>query len=184
MLIFVKNPFLVGPTLYLRPLERADAALLTRWFNDPAVKRSLWIHRPLTLEHEEASIEKLTSDVNTLMLGIARQDDDRMIGMTGLQQIDFKDRNAELAIVIGEAEEWGRGLGTEATRLVVGHAFGTMNLHRIWLQVFEDNARAIGAYEKVGFRREGLLRQALFREGRYWDVAMMGILREELLKPA
>ena len=178
----MKNPFLVGPSLYLRPLERPDAVHVTRWFNDPAVKRSLWIHRPLTLEHEEATLERLNADEHAVMLAIARQDDDRIIGMTGLQRIDFKDSNAEL--VIGEAEEWGRGLGTEATRLLVGHAFGTMNLHRIWLHVFEDNARAIGTYEKVGFRREGVLRQALFREGRYWDVHVMGILRDELVRQA
>ena len=146
MLGSVKNPFLVGPSLYLRPLERADAVPMTRWFNDPAVKRSLWVHRPLTLEHEEARIEELTCDEHAVMLGIARQDDDRIIGLAGVRGMDFKDRSAELAIVIGEAEEWGRGLGTEAARLVVGHGFGTLNLHRIWVHVIEDNARAIGTY--------------------------------------
>ena len=62
---------------------------------------------------------------------------------------------------------------------MVEYAFGTLNLNRIWLSCFADNARAIRAYEKVGFRREGVLRQEMYREGRYWDSLLMAILRED-----
>ena len=68
----------------------------------------------------------------------------------------------------------------EATGLIIRHAFQTLNFNRLWLHVFEYNARGIRVYEKLGFRIEGRLRQDTFREGRYWDTLVMGVLREEL----
>ena len=68
---------------------------------------------------------------------------------------------------------------TEATRLITGYAFETLNLNRVALRVYEDNERGVKAYEKVGFKREGVLRQDIYREGRYWNTFLMSILREE-----
>jgi RimJ/RimL family protein N-acetyltransferase len=65
---------------------------------------------------------------------------------------------------------------------MVGYAFETLNLNRIWLNVYEYNQRGVRAYEKVGFRREGVLRQDTFRDGRYWDTIAMAVLREEWRK--
>src|SRR5262249_47639304 len=110
---------------------------------------------------------------------IAVRATDALVGVTGLHQTDLRNRHASFGIVIGEKEAWGRGYGTEATALLVRHAFETLNLNRVWLHVFEDNERGIRAYEKVGFQKEGRLRQDTFREGRYWDTFVMGILREE-----
>ncbi|MBI3800044.1 MAG: GNAT family N-acetyltransferase, partial [Deltaproteobacteria bacterium] len=80
---------------------------------------------------------------------------------------------------IGEKSEWSKGYGTEATALITGYAFETLNLNRVGLQVYEDNERGIKAYERVGFKREGLLRQMMYREGRYWHTITMSMLREE-----
>ena len=66
-----------------------------------------------------------------------------------------------------------------ATFLLVRHAFETLNLNRVWLHVYEDNPRAVRVYEKVGFKKEGVLRQESFRHGRYWDTITMAVLREE-----
>jgi RimJ/RimL family protein N-acetyltransferase len=102
-----------------------------------------------------------------------------LIGATGLEQIDFRNRHAKFGIFIGAKEEWGKGYGTEATHLVTQHAFLTLNLNRVWLHVVADNERGIRAYERVGFKREGILRQEHFRDGRYLDTMTMAILREE-----
>jgi RimJ/RimL family protein N-acetyltransferase len=82
-------------------------------------------------------------------------------------------------IGIGVTSMWGKGYGTEATRLLVRHAFQTLNLNRVGLEVYEFNQGAIRCYEKAGFRIEGRLRQSYFADGRYWDTVVMGILREE-----
>jgi len=175
----MKVRYLSGANIYLRPLERADAPLFVEWLNDPEVTRRLDRTEPVTLETEEAYIAKLYDGEHDLGLGIALHATDQLIGATGLHQIDFRNRSAMFGIFIGRQELWGHGYGREATELMVTHAFETLNLQRVWLQVFADHRRAIGAYERVGFRVEGTLRAARFRDGRYWDVLVMGILADE-----
>jgi [ribosomal protein S5]-alanine N-acetyltransferase len=172
------NPFLVGDKVYLRPLERGDAPVIVSWLNDYDVTRFLRAYRPMTLRAEEEFIDRAGQSDN-LSLGIALRNGDRLIGGTGLHEFDQRCRRASFGIFIGPREEWGKGYGTEVTRLMVAHAFETLNLNRLALQVYEYNARGIRAYEKVGFRREGVLRQDMFRDGRYWDTIVMGILRED-----
>jgi RimJ/RimL family protein N-acetyltransferase len=173
------NPFLIGSKVYLRPLERADAPLLVPWMNDHEVTRNLRRYLPLSLREEEAFIEKLGKDEHGFVVGIASRETDRLLGGTGLHQIDFRNRHAQFGIFIGDNAEWGKGYGTEATWLMVKYAFETLNLNRVWLHVYEDNQRGIRAYEKVGFRQEGVLRQDTFRDGRYWNTIVMAVLRDE-----
>jgi RimJ/RimL family protein N-acetyltransferase len=175
----MQNPFLIGTQVYLRPLERTDAPVLVKWINDPQVTRTLQHYRPQNLQTEEAWVDGLYRAEHDLVLGIAVKEDDRLVGCSGLHNIDYKDRKASIGIMIGEPEEWGKGYGSEATALMINHGFATLNLHRVWLHVYAHNARAIAAYEKLGFQREGTLRQDLYREGRYIDVYTMGMLREE-----
>lgn len=175
----MKNPFLVGPKVYLRPLDRADAPALVPWFNDPEVLRTVSRHRPMSLQEEESWLEGVHGNEHGLILGIVTRAADQLIGVTGLHQMDFKNRTTAFGITIGEKEQWGKGYGTEATGLVIRYAFDTLNLNRVWLYVYEFNERGIRAYEKVGFRREGVLRQDCYREGKYWNTLVMGILREE-----
>jgi RimJ/RimL family protein N-acetyltransferase len=81
--------------------------------------------------------------------------------------------------MIGEKDYWNRGYGREVMKLMLRHGFNTLNLHRIWLRVFEHNVRGIRAYEHAGFIHEGRLRQVAFREGRYYDLMVMSVLRPE-----
>jgi RimJ/RimL family protein N-acetyltransferase len=178
----MKNPFLIGQRVYLRPLERADAPLLQTWINDQDVIRNLLNFRPMNLQGEEEFLDKVTRDPDLLILGIALRSDDRLIGNVVLHRIQSRDRQAGFGILIGEKAEWSRGYGTEATRLIVRYAFNVLNLNRVWLHVLADNQRGQRAYEKVGFKVEGVLRQAGFREGRYMDMITMGILRGELIE--
>jgi RimJ/RimL family protein N-acetyltransferase len=175
----VKNPFLVGSTTYLRPLEKSDAATFLPWVNDSEVTRYLLLHRPINLKYEEDFIERLGQNEENVVLGIAIRDSDRLIGGCGLNNIDSKNRSASFGIFIGAKDVWRQGHGTEATRLIVGYAFDTLNINRVWLHVSEDNDRAIRCYERVGFRREGLLRQDHYRASRYWNTIVMGVLRDE-----
>jgi RimJ/RimL family protein N-acetyltransferase len=175
----LRNAFLAGPTVYLRALERADAPTLVPWVNDPEVTRLLLMHRPMNLACEEEFIDNAYRSEHEIALGIVAIATGRLIGTTGLRQIDFRNRHATFGIVIGEKSEWDKGYGTEATRLVIGYAFETLNLNRVELHVHESNARGIRSYEKVGFRKEGVLRQESYRMGRYWDTIVMAILRDD-----
>jgi RimJ/RimL family protein N-acetyltransferase len=175
----MQTPFLVGSAVYLRPLEKEDARTIVPWFNDAEVTRFTRRYRPLTLAEEEEYLRRLPDSTTELGLGIALRGDDRLVGVTGLHDVDLRNRHAQLGIVLGDKAAWGKGYGTEATGLVVRHAFDTLNLNRVWLLVYEYNARGIRAYEKAGFKAEGRLRQDTFRDGRYWDTIAMGLLRDE-----
>ena len=175
----MQNAFFVGPRLYFRPIEREDAPRLASFMNDAAVRRTLLAHRPLSVAQEQSFVEGLGKDEHHVVVGIARHESPELIGATGLHGLDFRSRRAELGLVIGERSLWGQGYGTEATRMMLDYGFGTLNLNRVWLQVYGHHAAAARVYEKAGFRREGVQREQHFAEGRYVDAVMMGILRSE-----
>lgn len=175
----MQNPFLVGDKIYLRPFEMSDAPKMAPWINDYEVTRNLRIHRPMSTKHEEdfvAHVHKLEHDVT---LAMVVKEGDKLIGSVGLHNVDVTNRHCMFGIVIGEKALWGKGYGTEGTRMMTMYAFETLNMNRVWLHVYEFNARGMKAYEKVGYKKEGLLRQHVYREGRYWDVVSMGILRTD-----
>jgi len=175
----VKNPFIIGEKVYLRALERSDGPLFVQWLNHPEIQQTTIHYRPLNLQDEDDFVDRMRASANDVGLVIVARDTDMPVGVTALHQIDWRNRYASFGITIGESANWGKGYGAEATRLMVQHAFATLNLNRVWLYVLEYNERGIRCYERLGFKKEGLLRQEHYRNGRYWDTWMMAILREE-----
>lgn len=179
----MQNPIAIGKQVYLRPLESTDAITIQPWVNDPEVTKYLLVHTPMDLKSEEQFISRINASEHDQVMVIMRMDIDRPIGVTGLHQINFKNRNAHFGITIGDKDSWGNGFGTEATELLMNYAFATLNLHRVTLHVYEYNERAHHIYAKLGFREEGRLRQDHYLSGRYWDVIVMGLLRDEWITP-
>lgn len=103
----------------------------------------------------------------------------RLIGEIRLDRVDLRDRRASMAIGIYDKALLGRGFGSAAIKLVLGHAFGAMQLHRISVRVLAYNHRAIRAYEKCGFVLEGCERETAFVDGHWHDDIMMGVLAHE-----
>lgn len=103
----------------------------------------------------------------------------RCVGSVRLDDIDGHDARARYAVGIDVPDLLGQGLGTEVTQLVVGHAFGSLGLHRVALRVLSYNERAIRCYEKCGFQREGRERESAFVDGVYYDDVIMGVLASE-----
>ncbi len=172
-------PTLVGEKVRLRPLVVPDAARLVTLLNDRAVARNLRLRTPVTVTAEKEFIASLPHATDQLVLGITAREDGRLLGVGGLHQLTDPARQAELGLFIGGPEEWGKGFGTETTRLLCAHGFDVLKLNRIWLHVFADNERGLRAYARVGFQREGLLRQAAVRDGEFLDVVSMSVLRGE-----
>ena len=175
----MKNPFLIGKTIYLRPMELDDAPILQSWINDPDVRRTLQVHQPINRLQQDAFVRDQPPDEKGFHIGNVTRSDDRLIGNYRLTPGAAKDRKATFGIMIGAKEEWDKGYGSEAIRMMLAHAFESLNLNRVALDVYEFNPRAIKTYERAGFKREGIQRKAFYREGRYWDIIMMAILREE-----
>lgn len=105
-----------------------------------------------------------------------------MIGELGLDVVNWPGRDAFVGLGIGETEYWNKGYGTDVMNILLRFAFLEVNLQRVTLSVFEYNPRAIRSYEKAGFRHEGRVRKVLNKEGKLWDVLLMGILREEWIE--
>ncbi len=175
----MQTPFFLGPRLYFRPLEREDAPRLAAFINHPDVRRNLLVHRPMNTAQEVGFIDTLTASQRDVLFAIVLRDGDRMIGTSGLHDMDFRSRRATFGMLIGEPSEWGKGYGSEATRMVLDYGFGTLNLNRVQLEVLEHNVAGLRAYEKAGFRREGVMRQHHYVDGAYVDTLVMGILRSE-----
>jgi RimJ/RimL family protein N-acetyltransferase len=169
-----------GEKVGIRPLLPTDAGLLRRFMTDPEV-----VHLLYEEEGSEPPPTLLLAGAIGLNWLNARHDygiverDGRLIGSVRLWRISDRNKSACLTIFIGDKNRWGQGCGTDALRVLLRQAFGPLNLHRVELNVFDFNERAIRSYEKVGFVREGVRRQALVRWGKYHDVLVMGVLREE-----
>ena len=175
----VKKAFRTGERIFLRPLEVEDAPLLQVWLNDPENHQYLARFRPISGPEERRWLETLHERTEDHVFGVALRDGERLIGTCGLHGAALPNRRAQLGIAIGVAEFQGKGYGAEAIRLLLRYGFETLNLHRVGLDVYENNARGIRCYEKVGFRREGTRREARWWGGRWWDVHDYGILEQE-----
>lgn len=175
----MKNAYLIGERLYLRPIEPNDVPLFLQWFNDEDVRQYLGMIFPMNSLREEEWVKKLYESRNDLPFLMVLKEGDRPIGSVGLHRIDWVNRFAIFAIAIGDKGEWNKGYGREAANLMLVLAFEKLNLNKVELQVYEYNVRGIRCYESVGYRLEGRLRARKWRDGRYWDVFQYGILRDE-----
>lgn len=175
-----------GKRIRLRHTERDDLPLFVAWLNDPEVTRGLGMFLPLSLVEEEQWFENTLqqpAEERPLTIEVCQDESWRTIGNSGFHAIDWRNRSAEVGIVIGDKSFWDQDYGSETIQLLLEYGFNTLNLHRVYLRVFEDNPRAIRAYEKAGFIHEGRMRQAEFRRGDYRDVLLMSVLRPEWVPP-
>jgi len=168
-----------GILVRLRAYEKSDADALYRWFSDEEVTR--WLGPPNfpSRAQQEKFIELAQASGEDAKYFAIETLEGKLVGDTGIRNIDWKSRKAEFFITIGEKQLWDKGFGTDALRIVIRLAFDKMNLNRLWLTVLADNPRAVRCYEKCGFVREGLLRQESFVNRKYRDVFMMALLRED-----
>jgi RimJ/RimL family protein N-acetyltransferase len=180
-----RSPFLVGEHVYLRPLEPADVdGAYVDWLNDYEVTRFLETGSyPSTPETAARYVAATTSTPDNVFLAIVEKGSDLHVGNVKLGPIHRIHRRADMGIMIGDRTRWNRGYGREAVALIVAYGFERLNLVKIGLGVYADHHQAIRLYESLGFQVEGRLRQHLFRDGRYHDKLVMGVLREEFKRP-
>lgn len=162
-----------GERVGLGPLRADLIDLSLEWLNDFDVTRTLAVgNRPFTREAQSAWFSRASVGEDRIFV-IYELSTMRPIGTTGLHQIDPHHRTAEYGILIGERDAWRKGYGTETTRLMVQYAFGALNLHSVYLRVYENNPAGLKAYERAGFRVIGRRRQSVFVDGKPIDVIYM-----------
>ena len=173
------NPFLIGTKIYLRAAEEGDERVIALSENHPEPRQTLFYALPTGLEKQREMLHRRMDDPNTVLFVIATIEPDQAIGTTSLVRIDWVGRMAVFYIAIAEKKNWSKGYGSEATRMMIDYAFGTLNLNRIQLHVSVENEAAVHSYKKAGFRIEGTLRQAMFHNNHYSDFYVMGLIKDE-----
>ncbi|MEU7516307.1 GNAT family protein [Streptomyces sp. NPDC042898] len=175
---FSHKPTLPGDLVVLRPVTEDDVPALLPLYEDAEVMRLTGCHT----RFEEPALRKWYASRGAqddrLDLAVVERATGRVVGEAVLNEWDEENESCSFRIVF-VPDAVGRGLGTEATRLIVGHGFEALGLHRISLEVYAFNPRARRAYEKAGFTAEGVLRGALLWEGERVDATVMSILAPE-----
>jgi diamine N-acetyltransferase len=175
------QPVIRGSLVYLRPGERSDLSLFVRWLSDARTTEHLALRSPIGLAMENRWFEDTLDHHgrDRWFFVICRLADDRAVGSIDLHDLDLTNGSAGLGIVIGDPADTSQGYGSDAIRALLDFGFGELRLERIWLDVYEDNARGRHVYERVGFIHEATLRHGLFRHGVYVDVHRMAVIRGE-----
>lgn len=169
-----------GAPAYLRPLDHGDLAQVLAWFHgDPDVTRYLRWNTPLNnATSEEKWFADMQSSPRHHVFAIVEAASGSHIGNVGLHEIEPVNQAAEFGVYL--APEWrDQGLGAAAIIKVLRWAFDVRNLHRVGLETWEFNDRGSHLYERLGFRPEGVRREAHYLGGRFWDVHLYGLLADE-----
>ena len=176
----MNEPTLAGRGVVLAPLRPEDSDALFSWINTRDLVRLSAPFRDIPREEHDRWFAGIVARGDTAIFGIRLRRGDRLVGSCQLTGIDAAHRSAELRIRIAERAARGRGHGTEATRMLVDYGFDVLQLHRIWLHVFATNERALRTYERVGFKREGVLRESALIDGSWRDIIVMGLLSTDV----
>jgi RimJ/RimL family protein N-acetyltransferase len=172
---------LTGEKVNLRAIDPTDLDNCLSWVNDREVTRflstGLW---PVSRKSEEEWLQRraTSNDPAEKVLAIDAKDG-TYLGNIGLHKIDFPAGTAELGIVIGRKDYWGRGYGTDAAKILLRHAFDNLRLRKVMLTVLGSNVRAQKSYLKLGFKQVGCLKAHLLKEGQFEDLTYMEVFKEE-----
>lgn len=164
----------------LRELERKDLETINSWRNNPELISFLGApFRYINKEVDDKWFDSyMNSRNNTVRCSIV-DENNTLLGLVSLTSIDMLNQSASLHIMIGDSQLYNKGIGTFATKAMLKHAFNNLNLNRIELLVLKTNERAQHMYEKVGFVKEGVKRQAVYKKGRFVDMYLYSALRSD-----
>ena len=175
------RPFLEGDRLYLREVRPTDVnENYYRWMNDPEVTASLESRfYPNSMEQLREYVNAKLGDRNNVFLAIILKEGDRHIGNIKLGPINWIHRFADVGLLIGEKDCWGKGYASEAIRLVVDYAFLQLNLHKLTASMYEDNHGSLKAFQRAGFQVEGVRKQIFYYRGKYVDSILVGVVKPD-----
>ena len=168
--------------IYLRKVRIEDAFAYQESLTDEEIRYMTGTPREYTLEEIKTHIKKIIKDTSREDYAICLNETKEMIGELSILDIDSPNHAAVFRVAMNHTNHTGKDFGTEAMELIIDHVFNGLKLNRLQLEVFSHNVRGIRAYEKVGFIKEGILREALFYQGNYSDEIIMSILKSDLEK--
>lgn len=168
-----------GKFVTLRAIERADMKLLCEMFNDPEIEKNVlgWAF-PLSMEQQNHWFDAHFADSQNQRFMIDLPDG-RTVGVVGLTEIDWKNKTATEGIKLHGSQPRGKGIGTDSLLALFRYAFDELGLHRLNMSRLEENEGSKGVHTNCGIKDEGLLREAVFKGGRYHNVVICGITEQD-----
>jgi RimJ/RimL family protein N-acetyltransferase len=171
------GPILEGPRVRLVPTTEEMLPQFISWFADAEITRFLGRDNPPSMKEEREWYERICASEKDVVWAITVEG--KLIGTIGIHAINFRNRNAVTGIMIGEKDEWGKGYAPEAQTLRARYAFEELGLEKLMTEAFAENTRSIRSLEKVGYRQIGVRRRHIFRGGRWHDMWLGELLRDE-----
>jgi len=168
--------FLEGEKINLRTVEEEDLEFLRENINRKEVRTHLTARKPVNLEQEKQFFEEVISSEKNTHLAISIENE--IIGIISLEENKERTGVAEIGIWI-DPENHGNGYGTEAAELITNYGFNELNFHRIMARAHEGNKGSQEIWEKLGFEKEGELRDQVYREGEFINAYLYGVLEQE-----
>ncbi|AVP55119.1 N-acetyltransferase [Clostridium tetani] len=176
-----REDLLKSDRIKITALREEDIETITKWYEDtnflrvfdfnPSAPKTSWKIREWLMEEVSSS--------NNYFFAIRKKDANKILGYVEIEKINWNNGVGGIAIGIGDSSEWGKGYGSEALSLAMDFAFRELNLHRLQLITISYNERAIKSYEKLGFKKEGIYREAVNRDGKRYDIYLYGVLKRE-----
>lgn len=175
------NMRISGTEVYLRPVELRDASMIRKWHNDPVLMRLARVgEKKTTLNQERSDISKARRSEDQAYHMILRYTNDTPVGFIRFIYIDRASGNVWLRVMIGDKKAWGKGYARDAMEIYLKWLFDVIGIHRVTLECYSTNKRAVEFYRRLGFKKEGVLRQAVLIDGMYHDIFSFGLLREDM----
>lgn len=173
-----------GENVRLNAIRETDLERIEEWHNDVRFLRyyDMLPAVPQTGKDVKKFIDEMTESKDGYIFAIRQKNSDQIIGVTGFNDIIWTNGVATMFIGIGDENYKGRGIGHEAIQLLLDFGFNELNFYRIQLNVIAYNEKAIRAYEKSGFKREGAFREFIYRDGLRYDMYLYGLLKSEWVK--
>lgn len=177
----MKTIFVLGNKIYLGPLSKKDTLNgYVEWINDQDTTIFMGSGRfPMNTDDLNEYIKSYSLNKDGMLLGIFSKKTSKHIGNISLHMIDWRNRNAEVGVILGDKHARGKGYATEAICLVADHAFNKLNLRKLYAGMTKGNDASKRVFEKAGFKVEGILREHFYLGGRYIDCYRMGLLDYE-----
>src|SRR3989338_275627 len=163
--------------LIMKPLKFSDIDYIMTCVNDPeAVKNLQHFNKKFTRKDEFEYVRKILKSKNDFVFSFFNKFRE-YIGQGGIHQISWENKLGRLSLIV-KREHWNKGNAQEILPALVNYAFRTLKLHKIWLMHWKENKKAGHLYKKLGFKKEGILKDEYFWCGKYHDMVRMGVVNK------
>jgi RimJ/RimL family protein N-acetyltransferase len=170
-----------GNVVYLKKLDKEYIEEYWENFKNTSIETMIFTGSAQAFNKTEIEnyIDKVAADSDRVDFLIFSKQDNKLVGEVVINEVDRNNRCGNVRVLINRKEDFSKGYGTEAMILALNYGFGMFNLHRIELEAYPFNNRAIHVYEKIGFKREGLRRDGAYYNHKYYDMITMSFLENE-----